>query len=361
MPGSKRDTRRAEALSGASFGSLAVSETGDSVILASRFSVLVPGASGFCRTVVWLATASASWFPSGVPTTRRGVNVFARGSAAYLMSFSLIACGPVDEGPGDTGGASSVGSETGGSTADGSETAGAPAAGGSATGGKTSGGTSPDGGTATGVGGSSGGSSDASGTGASTSVSAWDDGVTEGCPAFPTSKLLPYIGAFFYGPDPGPCRVGRDPANFDAGSIIEYDTSGRPVAQRSAGGEFPTTFVWDGDLMVAAVSETSGTLSFAYEPGALTTTNSSQKGVFELDPRGYPRRYVMTNIVGGAVQWVTLYQYADCRIVGRKPDPDVMQERPINEETYTYDAEGHLVLISDAEGTILAFDYSCWE
>lgn len=192
---------------------------------------------------------------------------------------------------------------------------------------------------------------------------AWDDGVTEGCPAIPAWKVAPNgpIGVFFHSPDPGPCRWMIPAQNWD--TSFDYDALGRPVAMEGI------KYVYSGDFLVQGVSETN-TSNVTYEPGLLISTEmypeltpegtveAPSTFIVELDPRGYPRRYGSSYGSAEPLEWGLLI-YADCRIVATAPEANPDEMRYV----YNYDAEGHIVSMEYATDNAWAFtfDYTCWE
>jgi hypothetical protein len=194
----------------------------------------------------------------------------------------------------------------------------------------------------------------AGGTGGTTSIDS-----TVGCPSWPASKLAPFVGSLFYGPDPGPCSWtdGTTVRTFAyAGGLLQSITY-------SDGGS--VTLTWDGERLVSSTetisADASVTTLYSYSSDSLTLT--TLRGMYtattsyHLSPTGYPlsREYVyfITGDPGSMSPLeTTTYHYDNCRLSGSK---------------YSYDAAGHLSSLFPANGTILipypagTLDYSCWK
>ena len=202
----------------------------------------------------------------------------------------------------------------------------------------------------------SGGAGGTSGTGDPGSAGNAPDS-SVGCPAWPTKKLSPFLGSFFYGPDPGPCSWtdGMTVRTFNySGDVLQSITS-------SDGGS--ETLTWDGERLMSSTETTaagaSRTTQYSYSADSLTLTTSSSSftatTTYRLSPAGYPlsREYSYKRSDGSSSPVeTTTYEYVNCRLSGY-PDG--------------YDAAGHLMGVFPTNGIRLipygtgTPDYGCWK
>lgn len=240
-----------------------------------------------------------------------------RGYCLALSALILQACGGTSDEADGSGGAASGGGSTGGQT----DSGGAAASGGSE---------------------ASGGSAESSG-GTST-------GGTASCPAVPLSRVLPIVGPFFMGPDPGPCSQASDDPLYEGTYTYDGDLAA-------------SSTVWDGetytrdaeDRMLTYEAGGAPVSTYTYEASAFVEDSGGLLTRYELDSQGYVVRAIRTP--EGQEPLVWQYQYEDCRLVRRTPPPD---DPTYSERVYTYDEEGHIASFTETERTV-SFDYSCWK
>lgn len=286
-----------------------------------------------------------------------------------LAMFGLLfcGCGGGDDAGIDRTAASGGASQTGGASSDRSGTG----VGGSTTPSPSNalGGNSNGSVAVSGTGGTtSGGDTSSVAGGASPSTSGagidprWNDSVTEGCPVWPKAKLLPKVGPFFYGPDPGPCRMGT-PGNFLDNATYTYDANGHLQTFGNFGR--PVRYEYQGDLMVSFTIGGNDAIDgkVSYEAGSVLIRRDVQDARFELDPRGYPRRATYDDNHDGTPDWGRIYQYEDCqlkKVVLDSSLPAPPASVSVSNSTYEYDTEGHVSVIRSDSGSAEAFDYACW-
>ncbi|MGC4069735.1 MAG: hypothetical protein QM784_34765 [Polyangiaceae bacterium] len=66
--------------------------------------------------------------------------------------------------------------------------------------------------------------------------------MTAGCPIWPIEKTVPWVGMFFYGPNPGPCKetwTGKT-----SQSVFVYDAQGRVTNLTDGSAQYE--YVYDG-------------------------------------------------------------------------------------------------------------------
>jgi hypothetical protein len=295
------------------------------------------------------------------PSSMRNSRFF--GSLVFALWF--WACGGGDDGGVGTnafGGASAASRNSGDTSSSGSGTS-APGNSSSPMGGSSnselaaSGGKSAGGDPSSAIGGASS-TNDSSGV-----DPRWNDGVTAGCALWPKGKLMPKVGPFFYGPDPGPCRMGT-PGNFLESATYTYDANGHLQTFGNFGRQVRYEFQEDQmvSFTIGGTDAVDGKVS--YEAGSVLIRRDLQDARFELDPRGYPRRATYDDNHDGTPDWGRIYQYENCqlkRVVFDSDLPAPPAEFSVSNSTYEYDSEGHVSVIRSDTGSSEAFDYACWK
>lgn len=196
--------------------------------------------------------------------------------------------------------------------------------------------------------------------GGASSADAGRDGATAGdatanCPLWPISKLMPLVGPFFYGPDPGPCTSAK-------GSVTFSYAAGRVRSSTDTTQYQTQSFTWQGDRLTSASGGSSAD-TYTYGPRSVVIASSDSSGrqvltqTYQLSATGYPLTVSIGN--GAGTQTWIKYEYINC-LLDRRPETDANwneigtpQEKVL---TYSYDAKGHV----RTRGTE-QYDYSCWQ
>ena len=173
------------------------------------------------------------------------------------------------------------------------------------------------------------------------------------CSPWPLGKLFPFVGPFFYGPDPGPCQTNDGTYTFSyADGHVQSDTDNTH--------HLTETFTWQTDrLLASSVSDSLD--SYTYSPGSvvIVTTQAGATPMtqtYRLNSAGYPLD-VSVDTGAGAQRWFK-YGYVGCLLDRRfETDATGHELSPQNEEVrYIYDAQGHVLARNKA-----LYDYGCWQ
>jgi hypothetical protein len=185
---------------------------------------------------------------------------------------------------------------------------------------------------------------------------------TSSCPVWPASKLMPYVGLFFYGPDPGPCTATT---TYSTGLtsddwVFGYD-SGLVVLETHSS-EPSTTYAWSNGLLTSSVTTDSGSVTsytYGYTANSLVVSNGASSEVrYTLSPSGYPIAADVVLVAGGSAMTAS-YEYSGCQLsrrVVRRDGALIASEC----YSYEYDGAGHIVTRRFDDGVVDRFDYSCW-
>ena len=192
------------------------------------------------------------------------------------------------------------------------------------------------------------------GSSASVAGSSGDTSGTASCAVWPRSRLLPIIGPFFYGKDPGPCINNN-------GSTFSYE-AGRLLSSTDAKG-LKTTYQYDAQGIPTGSTSSDGT-SEAFEFGAdyvLDTSKYADGSInaqyrYTLSPSGYPT--AVTIDVPNLPSRFGTYSYSNCRLLARTV---ALVGAAPEKLTYEYDDTGHLTKRACDCGDAAAYDYSCWK
>lgn len=193
------------------------------------------------------------------------------------------------------------------------------------------------------------------GTDISTVGTALASTLTDGCRNWPQSKLLPFVGIFFYGPDPGPCTMVRSHHGVSVTGTFSY-VSGvvQSVVYSDGSSEISQ---WQGDVLVST-KYANGEDTFAFSADKVVVTNSGGSQTYHLSATGYP---LTVDILSGAnTKTSATYHYLDCRLVHRDFLDASGNVTPAQTADYQYDAEGHITARRYGNGDEDVFDYSCW-
>ena len=186
------------------------------------------------------------------------------------------------------------------------------------------------------------------------------------CPVLEVPLLVPEVGPWLDGPDPGPCT-----ATGSAGTTTyEYDADGHLVSwEHSTAGSTTTTY--DDQGRMATVTGPDSTVSLSYREDSVVVTTAPSVNetpaeivIYELDATGRPVVGRLDRNLDDLPGWILNYGYDGCQLVRRgvEPGPSALDrgsEPPTL--TYTYDDAGRLTeRAADDGGSAVQFDYSCW-
>jgi len=230
----------------------------------------------------------------------------------------------------------------------------------------TAGASSSAGSSSASAGGSTGGASTGGASAGGASAIAGASGTDMGsCPLWPQARLMPIIGAFFYGPNPGPCSYHSNLTSSPATVTYGYQAGQVQTEQQTTDGILTPTYskVYTTDAEGRLVSSTSVNEAETFEWGTdfllYTVTRPdrpTQQVRYALNARGYPVSAIMT-IADQPSQFVT-YLYENCRLVERTIA--IENGTVYGHIAYTYDSAGRVAARLDESGVGDTFDYSCW-
>lgn len=183
---------------------------------------------------------------------------------------------------------------------------------------------------------------------------------TSNCPQWPQSRLRPYVGVFFFGPDPGPCSsvhttsAGSVSSTFNyVGSQISTIVSASQTLTYNWASGLPTDYTLSAASGGKATGQYGWSTTSVSESISIGTTTR-----IDLGPNGYPIDFWTTNSTASYMLY--RYEYSDCRLVRRvaysssgAPDSGITM-------AYDYDDKGHIVAERMGNGVTTAYDYSCW-
>ena len=186
--------------------------------------------------------------------------------------------------------------------------------------------------------------------------------MTAGCAPWPKSKMAPWVGFFFFGPDPGPCsETVTSSTGTQSKTVFTYDAAGKPTSISYDSGTVDT-YVYAGELISQVLRAGSLYASYTYEPYSV---HYDAVGLFnvewQLDALGYPRKLIYSHQLSAGVAPTVetyQYQYQNCRLVARTQT--VANATTMDDWHYQYDAAGHISTITAANQTTFQEDYSCW-
>lgn len=201
------------------------------------------------------------------------------------------------------------------------------------------------------------GSSGAAGTRAVAGSSGVGGDDTSGCPVWPQARLMPIIGPFFYGPNPGPC------SNNDSAQSVKYTYQGgvlQSELEDSHGVQVVTTYSSDAQGRFTMSSQ--GDMIDVYEFGANSLVDTETVGGmfrqevrYSLSSSGYPLSAVVT--LANHTSLSVSYTYASCRLFQRTivgPTGALTEQ-----DSYKYDSAGRVIARSTGTDE-QKYDYSCW-
>jgi hypothetical protein len=181
---------------------------------------------------------------------------------------------------------------------------------------------------------------------------------TSSCAAWPRARLIPIIGPFFYGPDPGPCSTvdddGRSTYTYQDGVLVSelYKADDGTI-----GNEVVITYGTDAQGRVTATSGVGSGDVYEFGTGTLLDTLTYQgtlllQARYSLSSSGYPLSAIVAK--PGQPSETLTYAYKSCRLVQRTTSEVA---------TYTYDSAGHVVarsILMDGQAYTQTYDYGCW-
>ena len=214
---------------------------------------------------------------------------------------------------------------------------------------------------------SSTGTSTDTDTNTNTNTDAGDSDASAGCPAWPTEKLAPVIGPFFYGTDPRPCRI-------EIGKTYLFFAwvpgTQRVDTMKNVAGPETTQYHYDDNGLIKDAVKTNSknqttTTTYEYTPKSTTwTTTDDSSGavtttVYKLDAQGYPTEVTINPAPAGQpVRYV--HQYENCILKFRIAYNADGTENADLEADYSYDDQGRMIerrVTGDDE--VFVYDTGC--
>jgi len=177
----------------------------------------------------------------------------------------------------------------------------------------------------------------------------YDAGAADGgaCAEWPASKLVPYIGPFFFGSRPRLCRVD---SSTQGHVFFEYnDDYTRITRQAIAATGDITTFTYDASGLITqslrTTSKGNTTTTFEYSAEQMTQTSTTGSEtvtqITHLDEFGYPRELTLSPVTTGQPTRY-LHEYVDCHLQRRVA---YNSDKSVNDDLsadYSYDDLGRI-------------------
>jgi hypothetical protein len=191
-----------------------------------------------------------------------------------------------------------------------------------------------------------------------------DPNATAGCPTWPSSKLFPFVGAFFYGTNPKPCTISQ---HSDTVLTFQYDSAGQVMGAANADNTQRILYTFTDGRMTKEVDTTSTAVTtyvVEYGTGTVKYTASGETlnytGTYLLDARGYPLSATMVATSPRAYTSRYTYAYENCRMIARYEFDDSGSTTPYSTVLYDYDSQGHMVRMYSTNGSFeWVWGYSC--
>jgi hypothetical protein len=174
-----------------------------------------------------------------------------------------------------------------------------------------------------------------------------DAGNTSACNEWPPGKLMPFVGPFFYGESPRPCRVKNNAQNTSL--FLNYSASGQldTLLNSATGDKGQTKYAYDqtsGLLATATQDGSVTTYEYAKDKLTLTTVSGSTTStqVYRLDAKGYPTVVTITPPPEGQpVRF--LHEYDNCRMIKRTAfNADGSENEELTAEYEYEESTGHM-------------------
>ena len=185
------------------------------------------------------------------------------------------------------------------------------------------------------------------------------------CPTWPREKLLPIIGPFFYGPNPGPCTRTFQGVTY----TFAYDSAGL-VSSQSTGSSTTIAVTRTQGLDTTEVvngSQGSTTTTYTYSANSIMGISTSSSGsqtqyFYTLNDQGYVTSYSLVGTPPLTMMPVRYeYVYSNCRLIQRVAYLSNNSVDPNSTTQYAYDSQGRLTARTSPDATTdEQFDYSCW-
>lgn len=187
---------------------------------------------------------------------------------------------------------------------------------------------------------------------------------TTDCPSpWPQTKVLPTVGIYFFGPDPGPCSQTTPTQTGVNTSTFSYK-SGR--IDTITNGDMVRSYTWEQGVLTASEWRTGAQVvtssSYVWATDAVTETLvSGEVRRYVLGASGYPKEVWVSSLNASFSPYMAVrYEYGDCRLARRvvlKADGSVDE---LTTSVFEYDSKGHIVKQRYGSTLVETFDYSCW-
>jgi len=198
-----------------------------------------------------------------------------------------------------------------------------------------------------------GGTLGTAGAGANAAGASGDTSGTSACPVWPRTRLMPIIGPFFYGMDPGPCA--------DVGYTYTYE-AGRLLTRQNRATQATSTFEYDAQgLLTGSTSTDASSSVFEFGADYVLDVEKGPDGSitsqirYALTANGYPTTFSLDSL--GEPTRYGSYAYDNCRLFERTRDVGTTIPEKVS---YAYDSEGHVSARTCVCSSDTTFDYSCW-
>jgi YD repeat-containing protein len=155
-----------------------------------------------------------------------------------------------------------------------------------------------------------------------------------------------------------------DAANPFSVVTYRYDPAGKVILADDPIGQGKTTYEWNGDTLVRSTQiQIGGEQSVSvYEFGtgyvldSVVNSPLSTQVRYSLSANGYPLLQTYSSVTGVTLQY--LFEYDGCRLKSMNRVRSTTSGEP--NATFEYDSEGHLSRVNVVGGTVVDYDYSCW-
>ena len=207
-----------------------------------------------------------------------------------------------------------------------------------------------------------------------------DSGANSQCPVWPPETLFPVVGAFFYGPDKGPCSAtetdrpsGGVPKTFTVNFTYngEQPTMAHTPAASTLVHQYEYTYLQgllSKELDFKEGLQSQITYSYATHKASyllIDASGSSFQYDYTLDDNGYPKSIDLGTYVNGTLTPPAsgparfVFEYDTCKIQRRAALTLAGDPSDRSTSTYSYDDAGHLVDINSPDREVV-YDYACW-
>lgn len=213
--------------------------------------------------------------------------------------------------------------------------------------------------------GAAGSSSAATGGSSGSATDTGGSSAMSDCPIWPSARLMPLVGPFFFGPNPGPCSYRSTGLSEPMRVTYSYQ-NGRLQSEvqtldSSTTIRLERTYASDAEGKIVGITSADETETLEYGTGYLleTTTRTgspAQQIRYALNARGYPVSVSITapNQEGRMIS----YEYENCRLNRRTTMSST--GTVIERLNYSYDSQGRVATRLNTDGDGDTYDYSCW-